>query len=82
MALPSIGAIFGFDVNTSVLTVTEEETHASTLSLLEKSLPNSLNVHDFIKFFETDSTKVTFNIKDDALHLKPFISIFSPPPEA
>ncbi len=83
MALPSLAVIFGWEIQTSNIVISEEETHTSSLSLVlnEKQVPKTLDVHDYIKFLDVDFTKEVFNIEDTSVLLDPQISIFSPPPE-
>lgn len=80
-ALPSVGAIFDWDLPANNLMVNEEETHTTVFSF-EKALPDTLNVHEFLKFFQTDNNTYAFLHMDDSIHLSPYLTIFSPPPEA
>lgn len=83
MALPSIAAVMGFDLPQTNVVISEEENHSgSSITIFEKTIPKTMNVHDFIKFFEAASKKEAFAVLDDSFHLKPHLSIFSPPPEA
>lgn len=83
IALPCIATVLGFDLPQTNIIMSEEETHSSSsLIVYEKTIPKTLNVHDFIKFFESDSHKKSFTLKDDNTHLSPYFPIFSPPPEA
>ena len=82
MALPSIAAVFGFDLPQTNVILSEEENHSSSVTVFEKTIPRTLNVHDFIKFFETHPQKEAFAAFDDSFRMKPYLSIFSPPPEA
>ncbi|MEN2436426.1 hypothetical protein AAH994_13500 [Weeksellaceae bacterium A-14] len=81
-ALPGIAAVFGWDLPQTNVVISEEEQHSSPITVFEKALPKTLNVHDFLKFFETASPQQTFVLKDDGAHLSPLLTIFSPPPEA
>lgn len=82
-ALPSIATVFGFELPQTNVIISEEETHSSSSFIVyEKTIPKTLNVHDFIKFFENYSSENTFLLADDSIHLSPYLSIFSPPPEA
>lgn len=81
MALPSIATILDWDLPSVNVVISEEETHSSPLSVFEKTIPKTLNVHDFLKFFENDLQRKSFVMTDDAIHLSPFLTIFSPPPE-
>ncbi|MEG1589409.1 MULTISPECIES: hypothetical protein [Chryseobacterium] len=83
-ALPSIAAVFGWEIQRTNVILNEEETHShySSFTVYEKTLPKTLNVHDFLKFFELDLERKSFVLIDDSFHLSPFLTIFSPPPEA
>lgn len=82
MALPSMATIFSWDLPTSNVIISEEETQHAPLVINEKSLPKTLNVHDFLKFFGNDLHCISFVMIDDSVHLSPFLTIFSPPPNA
>lgn len=83
MALPSLATIFDFDIPQTNVVLSEEETHSSSVSIVyEKTIPKTMNVHDFIKFFETTSDQKAFVLTDDSIHISPYLLIFSPPPEA
>ena len=84
-ALPSIAAVLKWDLVKTNAVVNEEETHShysSFLSVVEKTLPKTLNVYDYLKFLEPDSERTTFVQTDDCIHLSPHLNIFPPPPEA
>lgn len=81
MALPSLGVLLGFDVPTTNVVISEEETHSSNFTLFEKTLPGTISVHDFIKFFAERSLNQLSNIYSEDFHLSPLLTIFSPPPE-
>lgn len=83
-ALPSIAAICGWKLQRTNVILNEEETHShySSFTVYEKTLPKTLNVHDFLKFFEPHLEHRLFVLLDDSCHLSPFLTIFSPPPEA
>lgn len=78
-ALPSIAGIFDWDISTATVTIAEEEVQTGT-SFNEKVTPNPLNIHDFLKFFESDLGNEKFNFVDVTGHISPYIPIFSPPP--
>lgn len=82
MALPSMATIFDWDLPTTNVVLSEEETQHAPLVINEKTVPKTLNVHDFIKFFESNLLVKSFIPADDSIHLSPFLSIFSPPPNA
>lgn len=84
MALPSIATILNWDLPQTNVVLSEEEKHSSsgTFVVNEKALPKVLNVHDFLKFFETNLQGEKFSISNDNFHCSPYLSIFSPPPEA
>jgi len=82
MALPSIATLFDWDLPTTNVVISEEETQHSPLVINEKTIPKTLCVHDFIKFLDSDPLSASFVLTDDSIHLTPFLTIFSPPPEA
>lgn len=82
MALPSIATILNWDLATTNVVISEEETQHSPLVINEKTIPKTLCIHDFIKFLNGDSLNESFVLMDDSIHLTPFLTIFSPPPEA
>lgn len=83
-ALPSIAVMSGWEIPKTNVIVNEEETHAhySLLLVYEKTLPETLNVYDYLKFFEPSHEGNSFVLIDDSFHLSPLLSIFSPPPKA
>ncbi|GAA5093135.1 hypothetical protein GCM10023210_23050 [Chryseobacterium ginsengisoli] len=83
-ALPSIAAVFGWDLTRTNVIVNEEEphSHATTFTVYEKTLPKTLDVFDYLKFFEPSVEDKSFILIDDSFHLSPLLTIFSPPPEA
>ena len=80
MALPSMATIFEWDLPTTNVVISEEETQHAPLVINEKNLPKTFNVHDFLKCFGTDLHVKSFVMIDDSVHLSPFLTIFSPPP--
>lgn len=82
MALPSIATLFDFELPQTNIIISEEENHSSSLTVFEKTIPRTLNVHDFLKFFEPDHSQLSFDANDDPASLNPLRTIFSPPPEA
>jgi hypothetical protein len=80
MALPSLATIFNWDIATTNIVISEEETTHSPLVINEKTLPTKLNVHDFVKFFEYEKEGKSFIQTDDSIHSSPHLLIFSPPP--
>jgi hypothetical protein len=84
-ALPSIAVVADWDLIKTNVIVNEEETHShysSLFSVYEKTLPKTLDVFDYLRFFEPDIEGSSFTLIDDDFHLSPLLSIFSPPPEA
>ena len=81
MALPTIATFFNWDLPSTNMIISEEETQHSPLVINEKTIPKTLNVHDFLKFFERDFSANSFICADHSVHLSPFLTIFSPPPE-
>ncbi|SDQ35985.1 hypothetical protein SAMN05421664_1308 [Chryseobacterium soldanellicola] len=83
-ALPGMAAVFGWDLQRTNVIINEEEPHSHPTSLIvyEKTLPKTLDVFDYLKFFEPDIQGRSFVLIDDSFHLSPLLTIFSPPPEA
>lgn len=80
-ALPGIAAVLGWDLPQTNVVINEEENHSHGIVLYEKTLPRTLDVHDFIKFFEEDLHKKNFTDWSDNTTCHPYLSILSPPPE-
>lgn len=81
-ALPSIAELLDWEIPTTNVVIQEEESHGFSFSIYEKNIPTTLNVHDFIQFFEHPiDTNTHFQTKD-AIYRDPHLAIFSPPPEA
>ena len=81
-ALPTVAAVMDWDLQQSNMVINEEETHSSNLVVYEKALPRTMNVHDFLKFFETESLENPYFGINESIHYSPYLTIFSPPPEA
>ena len=82
LALPSVAVAMDWELPSVSTVLSEEETHAPIFQLAEKTIPKTLNVHDFIKFFQPDQNQEHF-VEDCVNRLiPPHISIISPPPEA
>lgn len=81
VAFPGIARLMDIDVPTSSINITEEETHSSNFQLSEKALPETLDVHKFLKFFEAAVHKKQFLADNESHFIAPEISIISPPPE-
>ena len=82
-ALPSIAAVAGWElIRTNVIVNEEEHSHPTSFVVYEKTLPKTLDVYDYLKFFEPDLKGRSFVLIDDSFHLSPLLTIFSPPPEA
>lgn len=82
MALPSVATLFEWELPSINMVISEEESQHSPLVINEKTIPQTLNVHDFLKFFKGDLLAKSFNPKDESIHLSPLLAIFSPPPNA
>ncbi len=82
-ALPGIAAIFGWELPRTNMVINEEEQHAHTSIVInEKTIPKTMDIHDFIRFFESDTHKQIVVSWDSGLYFPPTLSTFSPPPEA
>lgn len=53
-ALPGIAAVFGWDLTRTNVIINEEEphSHSSAFTVYEKTLPKTLDVFDYLKFYE------------------------------
>lgn len=80
-ALPSIAVMLDWELPTLSSNITEEEVKNDFASINEKLPPQSFNFYDFFTVFQTVKPYYIFVHKDDSIHLSPYISIFSPPPE-
>ncbi len=80
-ALPTVAAIFDWDLPQTSMMANEEENHSPNISITEKTLPETLDVHKFIKFFKSDFSHKSFVATNESLFIPPHISIISPPPE-
>ncbi len=82
-ALPGIAAVFGWELpRTNVVVNEEEHSQSNTVIIYEKTLPKTMNIHDFVQFYEADThNKITISWKS-TLYFPPSLSTFSPPPEA
>ncbi|MDQ1159717.1 hypothetical protein QE422_000085 [Chryseobacterium sp. SORGH_AS 447] len=83
-ALPGMAAVFGWDLTRTNVVINEEEPHSHPTSFIvyEKALPKTLDVFDYLKFFEPSNEEKSFVPLDDSFHLSPLLTLFSPPPEA
>ena len=81
MALPSIASLCKWDLPTTNVVLSEEETSHAPLVINEKSLPKVLNVHDFLKFSDFNKDLTSYSLTDNSINLSIFLTIFSPPPQ-
>lgn len=80
-ALPSIAAIFDWEIPTTNIVYEEEEENIN-LDVLEKILPVKFNT-DKLLTLSTDNKEVgVYFTYKEAIHLSPYLTLFSPPPEA
>lgn len=80
--LPSIAVVFGFDLPTAINVVAEEESHTTSATVFEKIIPKTISIYDFLDFTHAQSRLLSIVAHDEQIHLSPYLSIFSPPPEA
>ena len=80
-ALPGVAELIGWDLGKTNVIMSEEETHSTVFQIHEKTIPKTLNIHDFIKFFESDPNKKRIFSWASKLYFSPLLSTFSPPPE-
>lgn len=81
-ALPSLAVIFDWDLPTLNNNINEEEVKNNLANFNEKLPPKPYNLAEILNLLDFNHNKIFFIIKDDSIHLSPYISIFSPPPEA
>jgi hypothetical protein len=81
MALPSIASLCKWELPTSNVVLSEEETSHAPLVINEKSLPKILSIHDFLKFSNFKKDRTSFSLADHSIHLSIYLAIFSPPPD-
>jgi hypothetical protein len=81
-ALPGVAALFGWELPRTNVIVNEEETHSNAFVLYEKTIPKTMDIYDFLKFHEAVPQKKTTPNWEANIYFSPFLSIFSPPPEA
>ncbi|MCC2589415.1 hypothetical protein [Chryseobacterium sp. MFBS3-17] len=82
LAAPTIALAFDVDLPQTNIVLSEEENHHSGITFSEKTLPDTINIHDFLKFFLPDSRNKAFYSQDDLTLKSPHFAIISPPPEA
>lgn len=83
-ALPSLAALFGWELPRANVVISEEEhSHSNnTIVIYEKTIPKTMDIHDFLKFCEADTYNKIAVSWESTLYFPPSLSIFSPPPEA
>lgn len=81
-ALPGVAAVFGWDLPQTNVVINEEENHSSSFVVYEKTIPKTLDVFDYLKFCEAENFTNQFVNFDEHSKSDPYLSIFSPPPEA
>lgn len=81
MAAPTIALVFDVELPQTNVIVSEEETHTSSVTFSEKTIPQTLNVHDFLKFSHSATTAKAFLSADENLASSPYQNVISPPPE-
>lgn len=82
LAAPTLAMAFNVELPQTNVMITEEETHPSPVTFSEKTIPETLNVHDFLKFYHSASTVKAFLSADEHLAASPYQNVVSPPPEA
>lgn len=81
-ALPGLAAFFDWDIPSLSTNITEEEVKNNLANYNEKVPPKPYNFKDFFGTFYKDKESALYAHQNDSIHLSPYISIFSPPPEA
>lgn len=82
-ALPGLAVVFDWELPTlNISNISEEEVKNNLANYNEKVPPKPYNFKDFFGAFYKDKESAMFAHQNDSIHLSPYISIFSPPPEA
>jgi len=82
IVLPSLSVIFEWNLTTLSNDIIEEEVKTNTANFNEKFPPKPYKSSDYILVKQSiEDKKNKFEQRDISIHLNPFISIFSPPPE-
>ena len=80
--LPSLAMMCDWDISTLNNNISEEEVKNNIANFNEKFPPSPYKVNDYIQQrIISKGKKTNFAQNDVSIHLSPFISIFSPPPE-
>lgn len=79
-ALPSIAAVFDWEIPATNIVYEEEEENIN-LDVLEKIIPIKFNTDEFLTSSTENKEVSTYFIYKEAIHLSPYLSLFSPPPE-
>lgn len=80
-ALPSLAVVFDWELPTLNTNITEEEVKNSLANFNEKLPPKPYHFKDFFEPIFKKTKTNSFVLQDDSVHLSPYQSIFSPPPE-
>lgn len=81
-ALPGIAAVLSIDLPQTNVVINEEENHSGSIIIYEKSIPETLQLKNHLQFPESEAANKLFFSKNDERHCSPFLTLFSPPPEA
>ena len=81
-ALPGLAAFFDWDIPSLSTNITEEEIKNNLANYNEKVPPKPYNFKDLLNILDFNRQHSSFITKDNSTHLSPFLTIFSPPPEA
>lgn len=81
-ALPSLAVLFDWDIPTLSNNISEEEVNNNIANFNEKLPPKPYKINDyFIQSINLVDRKPIYIERSVSIHLSPYISIFSPPPE-
>lgn len=82
-ALPGIAALADWELPQTNVVISEEENHTSTTFVVyEKTIPKTLDIMDFLKISDAFPLSAHLIGTNENVHCSPFLTIFSPPPEA
>lgn len=81
-ALPSLAVLFDWDIPTLSNNISEEEVKDNIANFNEKLPPAPYRINDyFLQSTNLVDRKPIYIERRISIHLSPYISIFSPPPE-
>lgn len=80
-ALPSLAVIFDWEIPTLNTDISEEEVCNNLVNFNEKLPPRPYHLEYILQEIELALRNPQYTDRGTSIHLNPYISIFSPPPE-